>query len=112
MGQTSFDMRQQVLQKAYEPHKNAVKAKFREVVEEEPITVESIVAKAECKPTLAEELGVKPDIIDKGYVYLRSYIPSWVIALLIIIGAITFLLATPAKKTIKNLIKNWVNDLD
>jgi len=86
MGQ-AYQMRQEVLNKAYMPE-------------------------VDCPETLAESLGVNPDFMDIGYVYLRTYVPSWVLMAFIILGFVTFILATPAKKIIKNIIRSWVKEAD
>lgn len=47
-----------------------------------------------------------PDIFDKAYVMLRTIVPGWMMALFIVVGAIT--MATVIfKRQLKNLIVIW-----
>ena len=71
-GQPDWDMRQQVIQKAYE-----------QVPEAKPVKVE----KKELVTEQAEEW--KPDYFDKIYIGLRTYIPSWIMLGLVLVGALT-----------------------
>jgi len=109
----AYEVRQEVLNEAYRPHQKQIQKKSR-VSQPEPVvvTVEEIIARSDCPKSLAESMGVKPDMTDKVYVYLRSYVPGWALIGFILLGFITFILATPAKKTIKNIIRSWVKEAD
>ena len=48
----------------------------------------------------------KPDLFDQAYVYLRTFVPGWMMGTFILIGAMTVGIVR-LKKQIKNLIVIW-----
>ena len=81
-------MRKEALDNAY---------RIKTVVEEEQSTVEEALA----------EVSVKPDIFDQGYVFLRTYVPGWMMGLIILTGSLVLF-----KKQLREFIglfKNVVN---
>jgi hypothetical protein len=52
------------------------------------------------------EIPVEPDLFDKAYVMLRSIVPSWLMAVFIVVGAVTMGLVC-FRKQIKNLLSLW-----
>lgn len=48
----------------------------------------------------------EPDAFDQAYVFLRTFVPGWLMGTFILIGAVTMAVVT-FKRQIKNLIIIW-----
>ena len=98
----------QQMQKVYEKHIDRVPNRAKRLNTEQTITNPS-----PCPETYAESLGVKPDVFDKGYVMLRTVVPSWLMLTIIVIGGITLICNVPGvKKIIKGLLKGWISEVN
>lgn len=65
------------------------------------------------KPVETTQPEWKPDYVDKIYIGVRTYVPSWVILACGIVGAITILLAIPGFKIVLNgIFKSWKRELN
>lgn len=70
-----WDMRQQVIQKAYE-----------KAPEVKPVQVKKLETVAEVKKEW------EPDYFDKIYIGLRTYVPSWLMLGLVVVGFLTIVI--------------------
>ena len=94
MGQPSFQNMQQQVQKAY--------------TEIRPTSVAKVVEKHKCNELLET---IEVDGIDQAYVWVRTFMPSWLMGIILLIGALTVLNVTLNKFGIQLItkVKNTVN---